>query len=130
MFHILFKKTYGWVLLIRQHSKTILVELNPPQSWLWKQKVNTVMAAVMILKVMNNWRSMLQINILKKKVRLWTLITFCYRKCMLPVQYLIDWCLHAHMGIGFEKKTNLKGTFIWGLKITNVWFWHHFYWIL
>ena len=46
--------------------KKKFVEVNPPQSWPWKQNGNTVVAAVMILKVVNNWRSMLQINILKK----------------------------------------------------------------
>ena len=46
--------------------KKNFVEVNPPQSWPWKQNGNTVVAAVMILKVVNNWRSMLQINILKK----------------------------------------------------------------
>ena len=36
-------------------------------------------------KVVNNWRSVLQINILKN-VRLWTQITFRYRKSMLALQ--------------------------------------------
>ena len=31
----------------------------------------------------------------EKKVRLWTLITFHYRKCMLLLQFLSDWCLHG-----------------------------------
>ena len=30
------KNTSGWVLLMRQHSKKCLVEVNPPQSWHWK----------------------------------------------------------------------------------------------
>ena len=33
----------------------------------------------------------------EKKVRLWTLVTFRYRKCMLLLQYLSDWCLHEYM---------------------------------
>ena len=32
-------------------------ELNPPQSWLWKQNGTTVVAAVMILEVVHNWSS-------------------------------------------------------------------------
>ena len=44
--------------------------VNPPQSWPWKQNGIAVVAAAMILEVMNNWRSVLQINILKKS---WTL---------------------------------------------------------
>ena len=42
---------------------TLLVEINPPQSCPWKQIGTKVVAAVMILEVVNNWRSMLQINI-------------------------------------------------------------------
>ena len=38
------------------------------QSWPWKQNGTTVVAAVIILEVENNWRSMLQINILKEKL--------------------------------------------------------------
>ena len=45
-----------------------LVERNPPQSWPWKQNGTTVVGVVMILEVMNNWRSELQINILKKQL--------------------------------------------------------------
>ena len=95
--HILLKSTSGRVLLMRQHSKKKkLVKVNPPQSWLWEQNVNgtTAVAAVMILKVVDNWKSMLHINILKK-VRLWALITFRYRTCMFTLQYLSDWCLHG-----------------------------------
>ena len=71
-FHISLKNTSGWVLLMRQHSKKFLVKVNPPWSWPWKQNATAAVADVMILKVVNNWRSMLQVNILKK--RLWTLI--------------------------------------------------------
>ena len=67
--------------------KTFLVEGNPPQRWPWKQNVTTVVAAVMIIKVVNNWRSTIQVN------RLWTLITSRYRESMLPLQQLSDWCL-------------------------------------
>ena len=31
----------------------------------------------------------------KKRVRSWAMITFCYRKCMLLLQYLSDWCLNG-----------------------------------
>ena len=64
------KNTSGWVLLMRQHSKKALLEVNPPQGLPWKQNCTTVLAAVMILKVVSNWKSMLQINILKKKLDL------------------------------------------------------------
>ena len=37
-------------------KKKNLVEVNPPQSWSWKQNGTTVVAAVMILEVVNNWR--------------------------------------------------------------------------
>ena len=46
--------------------KFFLMELNPPQRWLQKQNGITVVAAVMIFEVVNYWRSILQINILKK----------------------------------------------------------------
>ena len=108
MFHISLKKTSGWVLLMWQHSKNILVEVNLPHSWPWKQNGITVVAAVMILKVVNNWRIMLQINILKK-VRLWTLITVCYTG-MLPLQYLSDWCVR---GIYIWQKFGVKNISNW-----------------
>ena len=41
------------------HSKKCLVEVNPSQSLPWKQNGTTVVTAVMILQVVNNWRSML-----------------------------------------------------------------------
>ena len=44
------------------------MEGNSPQSWAWKQNGTTVVAAVMILNVVNNWRSALQTNILKKEL--------------------------------------------------------------
>ena len=36
---------------VREHSKKLLVEVNPPQSWPWKQNGTTAVAAVIILKV-------------------------------------------------------------------------------
>ena len=48
--------------------KKNLVQVSSSQSWPWKQNSTTVVGAVMILKVVNNWRSVLQINILKKKL--------------------------------------------------------------
>ena len=53
---------------MKQHSKIFLVKVNPRQSWPWKQNGTTVVAAVMILKVLDNWRSMLQINIFLKSL--------------------------------------------------------------
>ena len=49
-------------------QKKNLVEANPPQSWPWKQNSTTVVAAVTILEIVNNWRCVLQTNILKKKL--------------------------------------------------------------
>ena len=57
--------------------KKILVQIDSPQSWPSKQNGTTVVAAVMILEVLDNWRSVLQINILKENLKLWILITFC-----------------------------------------------------
>ena len=54
--------------MIKQHSKKFWVEVNPPQSWPWKQYGTAVVAAVMILKVLDNWRSVLQINIFLKSL--------------------------------------------------------------
>ena len=71
-----FIKEHPWISAFNEAtSKKIVVEVNPPQRWPWKEHATTVVAAVIILEVANNWRSVLQINILKKK-RLWTLITF------------------------------------------------------
>ena len=75
-----FIKEYLWMSACMQQSKKILVEVNPPQSWPWKQNGTTVVATLMILEVVKKLRSMLQINIIFWKVRLWTWITFCYRK--------------------------------------------------
>ena len=66
MFHISLQNTSGWVLFMRQYTKKILVEVNPLQSWPWKQNGTIDVAAVAILYVANNWRSVLQINIFKK----------------------------------------------------------------
>ena len=67
-----FIKEHPW---ISAFNEKIVVEVNHPQRWPWKEHATTVVAAVIILEVANNSRSVLQINILKKK-RLWTLITF------------------------------------------------------
>ena len=42
---------------------------NPPQRWPWKEHATTAVAAVIILEVANNWRSVLQINILINNVQ-------------------------------------------------------------
>ena len=48
-----------------------------------------------------------QTNVLWKKVRLWTRITFRYMKCILPLQYLSDWCLHGvHAWQKFQGEKN------------------------
>ena len=46
----------------------------------------------------------------EKKNRLWTLVTFCYSKCMLPLQYLSDWCLH---GVYFWQKIQRENISNW-----------------
>ena len=46
--------------------------------------------------------------------KLWTLITFCYRKCMLPLQYLSDWCLHGiYIWKKFQRKNISNWVIIW-----------------
>ena len=55
------------IVLLKGHKK-FLLEGNPPQTWPWKQNGTTVAAAVMIVEVKNNWQSVLQINILKKRL--------------------------------------------------------------
>ena len=42
--------------------KKFLMEVNPPQIWTWKQNGTTVVAVVIILEVVDNWSSMLQID--------------------------------------------------------------------
>ena len=59
-----FVKEYPWMSAFAEATlKNVLVEVNPPQSCPWKQNGTIVVAAVMILEIVNNWRSVLQINI-------------------------------------------------------------------
>ena len=56
-----------------------------------------------------------------KKVRLWTLITFCYRKCMLPLQYFNDWCLNGvYVWQKFWRKNISNWMIIW-IKFKVLW---------
>ena len=68
--------------------KKNLIEVNPHQSWPWKQNCTTVVAVVMILEV---WTT--------EKVCcrwiFWKKVKPSHRKCMLLLQYLSDWCLHG-----------------------------------
>ena len=99
-------------------NKKDLVEGNPPQSWPWKQNRTTVVDAVMILEDTNNWRRTLQNDILKnRKVRLWTQITFLYRKCLLPV---CDWCLHGIYVWQKLQKENILNWVIIRIKLKEV----------
>ena len=76
------------------NTHKILMKVNPPKSWPWKHNGTTIVATVMIHKVMNSRTNVLQNKcILKKKLRLCTLFTFHYRNIMLPLQYLSDWSL-------------------------------------
>ena len=50
------KNTYGWVLLMRQHSKKCLVEVTLLRVDIGKQYGTTVVDAV-ILEGVNNWRN-------------------------------------------------------------------------
>ena len=103
---------------MRQHLKNVLVEVNSPPSWPWKQNVTTVVTAVIFLEVVDNWSSVLLINIFfLKKIRLWTLIAFRYRNCMLPLQYLSDWYLH---GVYFDRISRGKTSQIERLFETNL----------
>ena len=42
------------MLPMSQHSEKSLVEVNPCQSWLWKQNGVKIVAAMVILKVVKN----------------------------------------------------------------------------
>ena len=92
MFHIPLKNSFLWGTL----NKNFLVEVNPPQNWPWKQNGTTVVA-VMILEVVNNWRSVLQIF---WKNRLWTLITFCYIGYV--CYYYNTWVIGVYMAYVFD----------------------------
>ena len=70
----------------------------------------TVGDAEMILQVVNNGKSMSEINILKKKLDFETRsITSCYRKCILPLQYLSDCCLHGIYVLQKLRRKNISG---------------------
>ena len=57
----------------------------------------------------------------KYLIRLWTLITFCYRKCMLLLQYLSDWCLHTvQVWQKFWRKNIANWVIIW-IKFKVLW---------
>ena len=58
-----FIKKHPWMSAFAEATLIFLVEVNLPQGCPWKQNGTTVTAAVMILEVVNNWRSVLQINI-------------------------------------------------------------------
>ena len=95
------------------------MKVNLPQIWPWKQNGTTTVAAVMILKVVNNWRIVLN--------RLWTLITFHYRKCMLPLQYLSECCLHnIYVWQKFFRKIISYWVIIW-IKLKVLWLLWAFY---
>ena len=61
-----FIKEHPW---ISAFNEKIVVEVNHPQRWPWKEHATTVVAAVIILEVANNWRSVLPINILINNVQ-------------------------------------------------------------
>ena len=82
MFHISLNNNSGWLLLMRQRSKTFLVEVTPSQSRPRKYGT-TVEAAVMILEDVNNWGGVLQINILKKSQTL--------KNNHPPLEWLVSW---------------------------------------
>ena len=74
MFHISLKSKSRSVLLMKQHSQNILVEVNPPQNWPWIQNGTSVVAAVMIWKL---W--------ITEEACYWYFEKkFHYRKCILP----------------------------------------------
>ena len=89
-----------------------LVEGNLPQSWPWKQNSTTIMAAVIILKVVNNWRSTLQINIWEEKCTL--NLNHLLLKKKLPLQQQSDWCLHSVYSLQkFQRKNISDWVIIW-----------------
>ena len=82
--------------------KKNLVEVNLPQSWPWKQNGTNVVAAVMILKVVNNWRIVLKINILKRKL--------CFEFYLPSVKgnvcyHYNTWVTGIYVAYMFDKKT-------------------------
>ena len=85
--------------------KKNLVEVNLPQSWPWKQNGANVVAAVIILKVVNNWRIVLKINILKRKLCLEFYLpsvkgNVCY--------HYNTWVTGIYVVYMFDKKTEEK----------------------
>ena len=64
-----FIEEHLWMSVFNEATfKKNLLDVNPPQSWSGKQNDTTVVIAVMILEVVNNWKSVLQINIFKKNL--------------------------------------------------------------
>ena len=62
-----FIEEHLWMSVFNEATfKKNLLDVNPPQSWSGKQNDTMVVTAVMILEVVNNWKNVLQINILKK----------------------------------------------------------------
>ena len=61
------KKTLQMSVSDEATLKKIFGKVNPLQNWPWKQYGTTVVATVMILEVVNNWRSVLKVNIFLKK---------------------------------------------------------------
>ena len=54
MFHVSLNNTSGCMLPMSQHSEKSLVEVNPCQSWLWKQNGARIITAMVILEVVKN----------------------------------------------------------------------------
>ena len=79
-------KEHAWMSAFAESTLKFFCTVKPSPKLSWKRKWYVV-AAVMILETVNNWRS---VN--KYLIRLCTLITFCYRKCMLLL-YTALWLL-------------------------------------
>ena len=47
-------------------SDEATLKVKPPQSWHWEQNGTTVVATVMIFEVVDNWSSVVQINVFLK----------------------------------------------------------------
>ena len=102
MFHISLKNTSGWVLLMMQQSNKFCGFSD--DSWSCEQLKKHVTD-----------------KYFEKKLRLWTLITFCYRKSMLQLQYLSDWYLHGvYVWQKFWRRNVSNWVIIW-IRFKVIW---------
>ena len=77
------------------------------ESWPRKQNGTTVATTVMILQVAINWRSVLQINILKEKLDFEPTYLPLLKKHVTVT--IVDWCLHCvYVWQNFRRKKHVR----------------------